>query len=135
MGPRTSGSSIQANARGSTSSQLDLAEKCLSIVEDYKHTIITKSEAYISITKAVSAATNEATDQAESFIMSPYFNMLDEWTRGLDRGTDQHESDAAHQSEVRESVAPREVEYWREQSFEREEPIQKHCKLDFECLE
>ncbi|KAG1779489.1 hypothetical protein EV702DRAFT_1043903 [Suillus placidus] len=123
-GPRMSGSSNQADAGGSSSSQHDLAEKCLSIVEDYKHTIISKSKAYVSITKAVSTATNEAMDQAESFITSLYFNMLDEWARGLDRGRNQWDSDAAaRRSEVRESVPPRENERRREPSVERDEPI------------
>ncbi|KAG2342382.1 hypothetical protein BDR05DRAFT_949039 [Suillus weaverae] len=123
-GPRMSGTSNEADIGGLSSSQHDLVEKCLSIVKDYKHTIISKSEAYVSITKAVSTATNEATDQAESFITSPYFNMLDEWARGLDRGRNQWDSDATTQcSEVRESVPPRENEHQQEPSVERDEPL------------
>ncbi|KAG1727188.1 uncharacterized protein EDB91DRAFT_1254013 [Suillus paluster] len=85
MGLGRSGTSSQANAGRSVVSQQELVEKCLSTVDDYKQGIITKQEAIVTIAKTVVSATNKASDQAESFIATPYFDMLDEWSRELER--------------------------------------------------
>ncbi|KAG2341576.1 hypothetical protein BDR05DRAFT_1001673 [Suillus weaverae] len=94
-GPRLEGSSSQTNTGRSTVSEQELVEKCLNIVEDYKHGIISKQEAFATITKVVTSTTHEATDQAESYIAAPYFDMLDEWSRNLDNIRAQREPDAA----------------------------------------
>ncbi|KAG1775724.1 hypothetical protein EV702DRAFT_1114272 [Suillus placidus] len=133
-GPGLEGSSSQTNTGRSTVSEQELVEKCLNIVKDYKHRIISKQEAFVTITKAVASATHEATDQAESYIAAPYFDMLDELSRNLDNVRGQREPDVAQQSEERDSVTPREDENQREQSFEQGEPSRKRCRLDLSCL-
>jgi hypothetical protein len=85
MGPGRPGSSTQTNSGRPFVSEQELVEKCLSTVEDYKNAIISKQEAFITITKTITSATNEASDQAESFIAGLYFDMLEEWSRELEK--------------------------------------------------
>ncbi|KAG2146384.1 uncharacterized protein EDB93DRAFT_1104380 [Suillus bovinus] len=74
-----SGDSTQTNLGGPSILEQDLVQKCISIVKDYKHTLISKEEAIITITKTIAATTDEASNQAESYITSPYFEMLEQW--------------------------------------------------------
>ncbi|KAG2037342.1 hypothetical protein BDR03DRAFT_1010808 [Suillus americanus] len=92
MGPGRPGSSTQANAGRSAVPEQELVEKCLNTVEDYKHAIVSKQEAYITIAKIIGLSTNEASDQAESFIATPYFDMLDEWSRELEKSRTENPS-------------------------------------------
>jgi hypothetical protein len=111
-----------------------LVEKCLNIVEDFKQSLISKQEAFITISKVVAATSNEVTDQAESFIAGPYFDMLEQWSNDLERTRAFREHDPARQSEERDFVPPREDGHERESSADEGEPIKKRSKLDLSCL-
>lgn len=105
-GPGQEGSSAQTNPARSSISEQELVERCLNVVENYKHALISKQEAFVTITKAIASASDEAMDQAESFIATPYFEMLEEWSRDLDLARGQRGPDVMRRSEDRESFPP-----------------------------
>jgi hypothetical protein len=70
-------------------------------------------------------------DETISFIAEPYYSMLEHWASELSQAAGPADPDA--ELNTPGQVAMGENEH--ESSVERDEPIWKHCKLDFSCLD
>jgi len=120
-----------AGLSGSSTSQQELAKKCLKVIEDFRCSRITKSEALVSITQIIASGSSDTTDQTISFIADPYYSMLDHWATELGRAAGPaetvNETDGPEQDTMGENE--------HESSIERDEPVRKRCKLDLSCLD
>jgi hypothetical protein len=71
------------NLTGSTSSQQELVQKCLKVIEDFRSSHITKSEGIVSITQIIASQSPNMSDETISFIAEPYYSMLKHWASEL----------------------------------------------------
>jgi len=74
-----------AGLSGLSTSQQELAKKCLTVIEDFRRSRITKSEVLVSNTQIIASGSSDTTDQTISFITDPYYSMLDHWATELGR--------------------------------------------------
>jgi hypothetical protein len=140
-GPGVAGSTTQTSSTPALSPEQILAKECLDIVESFRHSRISKSNACVDLTHLIELQAFDTTPEGIALVAAPYFDMLDQWQEELGRAAATPGVAArCHQPEPSEAgdhqeVPVRETGNDSDSGDEGRQPTRKRYKLDMSCLD